>query len=662
MGRHSFIAALVVCSAAAASAQMQVVSTSPTLNANAGENSVVSVTFDRALDTATVNASNFRVFGRVSGTKGGMLSFPNSATVTLTPNEPFAAGETVLVNLGNSITGDDDTPLRSAGYAFSFGITTQAAGLQFTEIAEMSNRDGPGTTRIYGAMSSDLNNDQYADLTTVNEDSGDLRVFMNKATGTGEYHPFLEPPLPVGFESSPNEPADFNNDGKTDICVSSADDNLVAIALGNGNGTFATADLVPNGTESHGIAVLDVDGDADLDIVHANRASGNLGMMLNDGTGDFGDMGTVSTFDGGVIGEYGLAAGDTNGDGITDLIVAGRDGQEVRALLGNGNGTFTPAAAQDSGGSTWVVVTGDVNGDGDLDLATANSFSGNVGILLGNGDGTFDPPSLIAVGPHIPSVDLGDLDGDGDTDVALSSYGGGFWQVYTNNGSGSFSFNQQINATANPSCSILVDIDNDDDLDMVLTDEIADTVKLMRNGPISPLPCPASPPTCREPDVSGKASLKVKNSTAVNSNQILWKWLKGAATTKMEYGDPDGGTDHYTLCIYDNGTLVSTSTAEAGGTCGSSPCWSDETWGYKFKDAERDEFGVQKVLLKEGTSEKAKIIFKGKGPLLDVPDLDGSGGPIDVRLIKSTGMVCWGATYSAPFIQNDGGTFKDKAD
>jgi hypothetical protein len=636
----------------AGAAELQVVSMSPLRNTAAAPGATVSVTFDRALQTGSLTSGSLRVFGRVSGTASGPLAFSNGdKTVTLTPSHPFAAGEVVLVNLSHDIVAADTSPLRSAGFAFQFRIQTQPAGLSFETIAVMSNRSSPGVqTRIYGAMTADLNHDGYADLTTVNEVSADLRVFMNKADGTGLYHPFLTPPLAIGVESSPNEPADFNNDGNTDIGVSSTDDQSEWIALGNGDGTYATPQEVPVGFEPHGLAVLDVDGDGDLDIVNANHGDDNLSIMLNNGSGVFGPS---STFDSGLSGEYALNSGDMNNDGIVDLVVGARDDNKVVVLLGNGDGTFTASTPQNCGGLAWKLVVGDVNGDGNLDVAIGNGESNTGGILLGNGDGTLQAPQIVSAPDQVVGSALGDLDGDGDLDWVLSSFGGGKWTLFTNDGTGSFSFNQEFDAPNNPSCAIIVDIDNDGDLDLVLTDEIADKVLLLKNG--APSACPPAPQACRTPTVSGKALLKMKDGMPDDKDLVIWKWLRGAATTPGEFGDPVA-TDDYTLCLYDNGAFVTSAVAPHGGK------WSNDGDGFSYRDGTRLPEGVQKLGLQAGGDGDARILFKGKGVNLRMPDLTALGGPIDVQLIKSSGGVCWGARYSAPFLSDGGGKFKDKAD
>lgn len=476
-------AASLVAVTSAHAVALNVTATSPARHVlNASRTTSIVVDFNQPLMTSTVNSSSFRVGGRWSGPAPGTFSFSNGdqrVTYTLAPGHSFSAGEIVLVNLSTSILAADSTPLRQGGYAFMFWTAAAPAARQFNEIAVMSNRNMPGpNTRIYGAAGVDLNGDGFLDLSTVNEDSHDIRVFMNKADGTGLYHPFLQPPLPIGVEASPNEPADFNADGKPDIAAAASSSSSVWIALGNGDGTFMPAQEVPVGSTPHGLALLDADGDADLDIVTSNTSGNNVSLLLNNGSGVFG---SAMNFEGGGAGEYGIATADMNNDGIFDLVVGAQASQRIIVHLGNGNGTFTQQPFASAGGSVWMVVVGDINGDGNMDVTTANGGSSSGSILLGNGLGGLSAPTVQATANHCVASDLGDLDGDGDLDWVLSSFGGGQWRIFTNNGAGVFTFDQLFSAVSNPSCSIILDIDNDNDLDIVLTDEIADLVTLRQN-------------------------------------------------------------------------------------------------------------------------------------------------------------------------------------
>jgi hypothetical protein len=466
---------------ATAGGTLQVVSTSPGRHqARVSRTAPIRITFDRPLLTSSITAASFRVFGRWSGPVSGPFTFSDGdRTVTVTPIRPFSAGESAVVNLANTITAADGSPLRSAGHAFQFWIASRAALREFTEIDTLVVRTNPGTTtRAYGGLASDYDLDGWLDLAIVNEDTHDLRVFMNRADGSGLYEPFLQPTTAIGVQSSPNEPADFNNDGLPDAATANVAGPSVSIVLGKGDGTFHPQQAVAVGATPHGIAVLDVDGDGDSDIVTANTNGNNLSRLLNDGSGGFG---AATHFEGGGSGEYSLGAGDMNHDGIFDLVVGTRNDQSMHVLLGIGDGTFAAPTTQAAGGSTWMLALGDVDGDLDLDVATANGASNNGAILKGNGDGTLGAPAVVSTSGSMVGSDLGDLDGDGDLDWALSSFGGSRWHLYANNGSGTMVADQQIFAPANASCAIFLDFDNDADLDLALVDEVADVVLLMAN-------------------------------------------------------------------------------------------------------------------------------------------------------------------------------------
>lgn len=666
-------AALHLAAPAVHAAEPHVVSTSPARLAFAPPTTAVSITFDQALLPASMTHANVRVFGRASGTKTGALTLSNADhTVTLTPTTPFSAGEVVLVNLSHALQAADATPLRSAGYAFTFTVATQPAARSFTEIQKFSNRTG-GTngpqTRIYGALGADFDGDGYLDLATVNEVSADVRVFLNEGDGSGTYRtPFVAPPVPVGVEASPNEPADVDNDGKIDAIVSSTDAPGIYVLHGHGDGTFDGTQYVATDSEAHGVAVLDADGDGDLDIVEAMEAGGNppgdgtggMALLLNDGSGHFG---TPTFFDSSCSGEWGLGSGDMNDDGITDLVVGCVNDWKVSVMLGNGDGTFTVLPAQNANGEPWQVAIGDVNGDGKLDaaLALANNSNGG-GLLLGQGDGTFGTVTTYAMPGHTPSSKLGDLDGDGDLDWVLASYGGGLWRVYRNDGSGTFTLDQDVPADSNPSCTVMIDVDDDGDLDLVLSDEIADTVKIMRNqnGP-SPL-CPPAPATCRDPFLPGKASFDMKKATSPKNDKLTWKWVKGKTTPVSDYGAPLT-TDTYALCVYDAGTLIASADAAAGGTCGTHPCWKAKPTSFTYKNAATSASGTSAITLRAGLADgKASITYQAKGTKLALPNLAAITGPVVVQLQRSGGAPCFEATYGAPFGKHDATRFKDKAD
>ncbi|MEO8671607.1 MAG: FG-GAP-like repeat-containing protein [Tahibacter sp.] len=462
---------------------LAVVSISPAANSrNAPRNTSITIQFDAPLQTATVNATNFRVWGQMLGLAAGTVNFSNgNQTLTFIPARRFFPGEMVSVQLSHAIASTNASTLRQAGYALQFltvaGVTVSP--LLLNKIDTVSVRTSAAHTTLYGGAYADLNKDGWVDFMAINEESADLRVMLNRADGSGKLGPVLLPPSAIGLQASPSEVADFNNDGKMDIATSNTSDASVSILLGNADGTFAPQQVVAVGSIPHGMAALDVDGDADIDLVVSTEGGNTMSMMLNNGSGVFG---ASSNFDSGGNGEYALATGDMNGDGILDLVVGTRNDSQIHVLTGNGNATFTHASNRNSGGHSWKLVLGDVNNDGKLDIANVSSDSSNASILLGNGDGSLQAATVYPFGGSMVASDLGDLDGDGDLDWVVSSYGAGRWYVLTNNGSGVFTQVREILADNNASCASLYDFDNDGDLDLVLADEVADVVLLIQNG------------------------------------------------------------------------------------------------------------------------------------------------------------------------------------
>jgi hypothetical protein len=474
--------ALLAVLAPGAALALAVTATAPGLNAaNVARNAPIAITFDGPVNTATVTEASLVVWGRMRGVVVGTRTWSNGNTrLTITPSQPFFPGEIVSVQLAQSIAGADAVALRTGGYSFQYRTVAGQAPMTFTLIDTVSVRTEDAVTVLYGGQYADLNRDGFVDYAAVNEVSADVRVLLNRADGTGLFHPVLEPPAPIGQVASPSAAADFDRDGDMDVATSNAESGTVSVLLGNGDGTFQPQQSVPVGVYPHGIAALDVDGDGDLDLATANQGTNDIGITRNDGSGVFGP---VVRFESGANGEYGLAAADMNEDGLVDLVIGARNDNAIHVLRANGDGTFTHVGQAPAGGLSWKVVVGDVNGDGHVDVTSANSQSTNASVVLGNGDGTVDPAVVYPLNGQIVGTELGDLDGDGDLDWMVSSFGGSRWYVMENDGTGTFTQRYDIPSPRNASCASAFDFDNDGDLDMALADENSDELLLMRNEP-----------------------------------------------------------------------------------------------------------------------------------------------------------------------------------
>ena len=137
------------------------------------------------------------------------------------------------------------------------------------------------------------------------------------------------------------------------------------------------------------VALADVDGDNDLDIV-AGRLYRNINssydaglqnlLLTNNGTGTFTDV-TATHMPSDSEPTHALALGDVDGDGDLDLVVGNESGMvpaPSRIYLNNGSGRFAGSAGtQLPSQGMDITVLGDVDRDDDLDLVFDNDGPSN---------------------------------------------------------------------------------------------------------------------------------------------------------------------------------------------------------------------------------------------------------------------------------------------
>ncbi len=211
---------------------------------------------------------------------------------------------------------------------------------------------------------------------------------------------------------------DLDCDGDLDVVVAARGaDSVVWLRNDGGLGTWPLGDTISSAAdEVASVAVADLTGDGDLDVVAAVPGTGEI---LRWRRGDCtGTVWTVATVASGLGGPAAVALGDVNDDGRVDAAAALTDDDEV-AWFRNDGGTWTQITIDAAFDGPVAVAVGDVNGDGRLDVAAAGGGGGEVA-WWGRVGGPWVKTSIGLV-PAAVEASLADLDRDGDLDLLSAS-------------------------------------------------------------------------------------------------------------------------------------------------------------------------------------------------------------------------------------------------
>ncbi|HZL99197.1 MAG TPA: VCBS repeat-containing protein [Planctomycetota bacterium] len=308
------------------------------------------------------------------------------------------------------------------------------------------------------------------------------------------------PPVTIPFVSAARVQAtgDFDEDGHLDVAMIDWTPS-VSVALGDGSGGFGAPlplSAVPfSAPESIDVADFDVDGHLDLVIqyTHLQIQFGGLVVAFGHGDGHF-DVVIVFHFPLGpfVEGFHSARVGDTNGDGLADIVVTSQP--QPPAFLSNGDGTFTNVPCSGCYGFAEAFDLADLNGDGREDAVTTSS------VLIAQPSGGFGPPQPLAPAFVPNRVALGDLDGDGAIDAVLTrNYvqeegagtleTGGDVLVLRGLGNGTFQMpGVVVSHVPQPRGLALADADLDGRLDIVVAEEqgAGNTLRVLLNHTYAP--------------------------------------------------------------------------------------------------------------------------------------------------------------------------------
>lgn len=277
-------------------------------------------------------------------------------------------------------------------------------------------------------VAGDVNKDGHIDLVVAQNEK--LTVVLGN--GKGGFEPARVPPTAAPGVAGEMVLADFNKDGILDFAGTHHDRYEVVVLLGRGDGTFTNAPGSPFSARdrgkrphTHALAAADLNRDGNLDLVTANNEDGDLSLLLGDGRGSF-KRAPRSPFRCGPA-PYPVAISDVNGDRDLDIVVPNTapGPTTLTVLLGDGHGDFraAPQSPFKADDRAYFVAVADLDGDGKPDIVATHDDASIATFHLGDGKGNFvqaknSPLQLVN---RAYGVVPKDLNRDGKLDLAFGA-------------------------------------------------------------------------------------------------------------------------------------------------------------------------------------------------------------------------------------------------
>ena len=425
-------------------------------------------------------APHVHLQGSQSGLQRATPRFdPETRTLSLTPARSFLPGEVLRLAIARTET--------FPGVLRTFRVMAGRAPAQFARASRLAVGTSPSTL-----AAADVDADGDPDLVASDVQGEDgIHVFMND--GEFNFTPLATASSPGIEDPSRFALADLDRDGRLDLVIPGETSNTLVVLRGRGDGRFAASPIrtLESASPVHAVTGdLDLDGHDEILIAHL-RGADRIAIVAGDANGNFGRERRVRTGRG--IGSLALA--DLDGDQDLDLVAANEDSDQLLVLHNQGEGRFELTATLRTGDRPEAVLAGDLNGDSIPDFVTTNQGANDISVFLARtkpharGEIEYADPVAYVTGdrPFIPA--LADLDGDGDLDLAVPGLLSDDVTVLMNQGQGRFTRGAHFTVDPGPVSVQAADFDGDGALDLAVASSIADNVTVYRNTPpIAPGP------------------------------------------------------------------------------------------------------------------------------------------------------------------------------
>lgn len=429
--------------------------------------------------------------------------------------------------------------------------------------------------KIYDTCTCDLDGDGRNDLAGSNEGGTSITTYLNNSTAGTINFPAAFPgrkEINAGKATKFISCGDLDGDGKADLVLTGAGVSQEVIFLRNtstlGNINFAPYQLLSIGTKDWQKPLIhDLNGDGKANVILTN-ATDNLVHVLKN-TSQIGNLSfdpSFMTFSVSAASTRGLRVKDVNNDGLADITASNYYGSKVYFLLNNssaGNISFQAATTFTAHSGITNHELEDMDGDGKTDLITLDYFTNKVNVFLNNSTGTTPSfattPQAFPVTGTLPiGLEIGDINGDKKPDLLIGLNGTSVANIFTNTstpGNLSFTASTISSPEAGKFSNVQIsDFDGDAIPDVVAADNGASAFFVFRNT------------TCIAPVISEVKSgdnitlNTVQSPPAADGTPVLsYQWYKDGVALGTDYKTENVSPGNYTVKIStpNCGTLTS---------------------------------------------------------------------------------------------------------